>query len=115
MANRCRNSGFVYKLLFLADDPVNIADPFAALLCEILRFVADLGAGSILNGLTVVEPDWQKSSRFFYHEHFGSSYLKRNGKLIVILCQSWNQGNTCGNMGWCFFLVIFELSSAIGV
>ena len=38
---------------FLADDPVNIADPFAALLCEILRFVADLGAGSILNGLTV--------------------------------------------------------------
>ena len=44
---------FVYKLLFLADDPVNIADPFAALLCEILRFVADLGAGSILNGLTV--------------------------------------------------------------
>ena len=44
---------FVYKLLFLADNPVNIADPFAALLCEILRFVADLGAGSILNGLTV--------------------------------------------------------------
>ena len=105
---------FVYKLLFLADDPVNIADPFAALLCEILRFVADLGAGSILNGLTVANLT-AEVIQFFYHEHFGSSYLKRNGKLIVILCQSWNQGNTCGNMGWCFFLVIFELSSAIGV
>ena len=105
---------FVYKLLFLADNPVNIADPFAALLCEILRFVADLGAGSILNGLTVANLT-AEVIQFFYHEHFGSSYLKRNGKLIVILCQSWNQGNTCGNMGWCFFLVIFELSSAIGV
>jgi len=105
---------FVYELLFLAYDPVNIADPFAALLCEILRFVADLGAGSILNGLTVANLT-AEVIQFFYHEHFGSAHFKRNGKFIVILSQPWNQGNAWRNLGRCFFLAIFELPSAIGV
>ncbi len=61
---------FVYKLLFLADNPVNIADPFAALLCEILRFVADLGAGSILNDLTVANLAAEVSFQFFLPQTF---------------------------------------------
>ena len=76
--------------------------------------MADLGAGSILNDLTVANLV-AEVIQFFYHEHFGSSHFKRNGKLIAILSQLWNQGNAWRNLGRCFFLAVFDLSHAVGV